>query len=140
MAKSCHLVVKPSKNCIDQSREYSVSERLDSNPSATFNISTNVEMFNSDTKNTSVYGDITGCIIRTDNGAENNPIVYFSVKNPQVGWPWAVMSNDNHLERYVTHKLDEDESFTFTSDDGIKFTLERLDDTKSKEFVIWVDV
>lgn len=139
MSKACHLVVKPSKNCINRDIEYNVSFEPNTLLTSKINHSEFAETTSSKTKHTSLYGDITGCILRTDNGAENNQRVYFSIKNPQIGWPWAVLSTDKHLERYVTHKLDKDESFTFTSIDGVKFTLERLNDTKNKEFVIWIE-
>jgi hypothetical protein len=108
--------------------------------SSTVSGSTKLEATNVSKKDTQAYGDISGCIVRTDNGAENNQNIYFSIANPQIGWPWAIMSTDQHLERYVTHKLNKGESFTFTSIDGVKFTLERVEDTKNKEFVIWLDV
>lgn len=137
MAKECRLLVKPGKNCIDQDREYKLTV---GHFSSTVSGSTKLEATNVSKKDTQAYGDISGCIVRTDNGAENNQNIYFSIANPQIGWPWAIMSTDQHLERYVTHKLNKGESFTFTSIDGVKFTLERVKDTKNKEFVIWLDV
>jgi hypothetical protein len=137
MAKECRLLVKPGKNCIDRDREYKLTV---GHFSSTVSDSTKLEATNVSKKDTQAYGDISGCIVRTDNGAENNQNIYFSIANPQIGWPWAIMSTDQHLERYVTHKLNKGESFTFTSIDGVKFTLERVEDTKNKEFVIWLDV
>lgn len=154
MTKPCHLVVKLGKTALEKGIRYKVY------------LKTPVKhVFEKVLKNAGDYAeikysnegptDIQYCDIQGDGSVMTEDgedfVVGFGCTNYWVGYPQGVVgytSDFNPCDLYDHHKFSENESYQWSLEysDGINperwyrtYTMRRLEDTDSKEFVLWLD-
>lgn len=154
MTKPCHLVVRLGKMAIVNSAKYRVC--LKTAPNHVFERVLEkqgdyMEMTYSNGDD-NVWADVYGTGDRILDDGTYEYDIGFGVNNPWIGYPQGVVGYTDDFNPNVDdndyHKFSEGDIYKWTLyyTDGINpgkwsrtYTMKRLADTDSKEFVLWID-
>ena len=146
MTKACRLVLKAGQYCdTDWAEPWLITDDnggcpVDDDGSTEWGLCHEKIGYNAHTRwwwskrNDNVWGDVDGQVLE-----QGKYVVSFSVFNPSVGYPIALI-NDGGMGTYAfdntpyeSVRLSENEEYTWIVG-NFKFTIKRLNDTDYKEF------